>query len=719
MYVNIIWVKINIMSNAADVDTKELTWSTWEELLLAFAVKRHGLKDWDTVAMELQNRSRSSLPPTLFTPQICKNKYRNLKRRFTNHHNTTPPAAGGGSGGGRDENNELPSVAQSDDDENENENDGVVGGDSGGDSIPWLEELRKLRVAELKQEVHRYDLSIRSLQMKVKTMEEDREKSLNDDQNGDVKQPDLDEEVKQERSENDKIDDKDTPEEVAGKSVSGDNDENISFNESNSAESKRVGFKTGPAEVKLESERKPVGGEVSCNDSSASQEREKGGGDSGELRDSVGESKEGTKDSSDVQSSVSWLTKKRKQRGGGVDDRDGAAVLSPATVPIKREGGEVVTVKSQPSVAAAGFLDKIRSHKHGSVFERRLESQKTQKYKSTIRRHVDIETVQARLDGGYYSLCPTKFYVDLLLLFTNAIVFFPKSSTESLAAEELRQLVMKELKNSSSDPLPEPISVNQKPKPKPERSDSLVAQHKSTNSIIVGHKRSSISAKPSSLSANNVEKLPLNSKTLIKSPLSTSNEDEDSAKLKIKEKPVTGVRSMRRSSKGRPNISKLPEPTPNTSSNNKSSSSQQQQPGSKDKRDKAEAAKGDKKKSEATTAGTKKSGAADFLKRIKKNSPAKGTLVEALKSSRDISSNKGGKKDPPKKKQDEKKDEPVRRSGGGGGGRKQAKEVSSPSKRNGGRPTKKGKDPVVTGGKRGREGGEGEGSSKRPKKRSR
>lgn len=732
------------MSNAADVDTKELIWSTWEELLLASAVKRHGLKDWDTVARELQNRHRhrssSSLPPTLFTAQICKNKFKHLRRRFTNNHRSasnntavTAGAGGVGGGGGESENNELPREAQSDDDD---ENDGLGGGGGGGgggegDCFPWLEELRKLRVAELKQEVHRYDLSIRSLQMKVKTMEEEREKSLreDDDQHDDVKKPDLDEEVKQERSENDKNDGKDPPEMVAGKFLSGDNDENMSYNESNSTESKRAGLKVEPknepAEAEPESESKPVGEEVSCNDSSASQERGKGGGDSRELRDSVGEdeSKEGTKESSDVQSSASLLTRKRRRRGvdgGGGGGGDGVAVLSPATAPIKREGGVGGAVKSEPS--AFGFLDKIRSHKHGSVFERRLESQKTEKYKSTIRRHVDLEIVQARIDDGSYTSCFLKFYKDLFLLFTNAIVFFPKSSPEALAAQELRQLVLKELKNASSGPSPQP-SLPAKPKPKPEveRSDSLLAKHKSTNPIFFSRKRSSISAKASSSSANNAEKqrtnekAVINSKTLIKSPLSTStNDDEDSSKLKLKEKPVTGARSMRRSSKGRPNVSK-PEPTPN-SSNNKSSSSQQ--PGSKDKGDKAEAAKGDKKKSEAI-ASTKKSGAADFLKRMKKNSPTKGTLVEALKSSRENNSNKGGRKDQPKKKVDERKDGPARRSGGGGGGRKHVKEESSPLKKNAGRPPKKGKDVVVTGGKRGREGGEGEGSSKRPKKRSR
>nr|GLL40860.1 nucleolar and coiled-body phosphoprotein 1-like [Ipomoea trifida] len=115
------------MSKIAETQKKKTTWSTWDELLLAFSVKRHGLKDWDSVAMELRNWS--SLPALLTTAQICKEKYRDLKRRFTNSDTIVEEDEGGGGGGGD-----------------------VV--------IPWLEDLRQLRVAELKQEVHHRDLSI-------------------------------------------------------------------------------------------------------------------------------------------------------------------------------------------------------------------------------------------------------------------------------------------------------------------------------------------------------------------------------------------------------------------------------------------------------------------------------------------------------------------------------------------------------------------------------
>lgn len=85
------------------------TWGTWEELLLACAVHRYGTESWDSVSAELRKRSTTTLHHAL-TPHSCKQKYLDLQRRF-------------------------------------NQND-------------HLDELRKLRVAELKREVQRYDLSI-------------------------------------------------------------------------------------------------------------------------------------------------------------------------------------------------------------------------------------------------------------------------------------------------------------------------------------------------------------------------------------------------------------------------------------------------------------------------------------------------------------------------------------------------------------------------------
>lgn len=125
-----------------DVGGKE-QWGTWEELVLACAVKRHGTKSWDFVAMEVQTRISSS-SRFLLSADDCRAKYRDLWRRF---RNGKARKEGEVEGKGREEEDE----------------EGVEEEDEGGEEerrIPWLEELRKIRVDELRQEVERYDVSI-------------------------------------------------------------------------------------------------------------------------------------------------------------------------------------------------------------------------------------------------------------------------------------------------------------------------------------------------------------------------------------------------------------------------------------------------------------------------------------------------------------------------------------------------------------------------------
>lgn len=106
------------------------TWGTWEELLLACAVKRHGFKDWNSVAMEVQ--ARSSLPHLLTSARNCELKFLDLKRRFTSVQNDAVLNQNGAG------------IAEKVD-----------------RAAPWVDELRNLRVAELRREVQRYDVSIK------------------------------------------------------------------------------------------------------------------------------------------------------------------------------------------------------------------------------------------------------------------------------------------------------------------------------------------------------------------------------------------------------------------------------------------------------------------------------------------------------------------------------------------------------------------------------
>lgn len=99
---------------AREHETSAQPWGTLEELLLVSAVNRHGTKSWDSVAMEVQSRSSSAV----LTAQNCRDKFDDLKRRFVSQNDTTHGLA------------------------------------------PMVDELRRLRVEELRSEVRRRDVSI-------------------------------------------------------------------------------------------------------------------------------------------------------------------------------------------------------------------------------------------------------------------------------------------------------------------------------------------------------------------------------------------------------------------------------------------------------------------------------------------------------------------------------------------------------------------------------
>lgn len=122
-------------------------WGTLEELLLACAVSRHGTASWDSVATEVQTRSPLAARPRL-TARSCRLRFHHLHRRFS----VAGAEVAGAEGEGED-----PDASAAD---------------------GWLDELRRLRVAELRREVERCDLSIGTLQAKVEQMKEERERSL-------------------------------------------------------------------------------------------------------------------------------------------------------------------------------------------------------------------------------------------------------------------------------------------------------------------------------------------------------------------------------------------------------------------------------------------------------------------------------------------------------------------------------------------------------------
>ncbi|MED6173714.1 hypothetical protein PIB30_062244 [Stylosanthes scabra] len=716
-------------------------WGTWEELLLASAVNRHGFKDWDTVAMEVQ--SRTSVPNLQATARHCEQKFHDLNLRFADQCNEA-----------------ITPLLQN----------GVAAGDNS-DHVPWLDELRKLRVAELRREVQRSDVSILSLQLKVKKLEEEREKE-NDgkvDEKADLAV------FGEERPGNDGTGrEREVPEPTGSEPEirrldesttntdkllpTGDESdrENQSVNESNSTGSRFEGGKTGHGdgdgkigvgEVPVHSgpkepdpvgtKRRPVGEESNngsydtevkvptCESQPPSEERKAEGSDSSELRgDSVGHSGEGgrgTRESSEVQSSASLTRKRKTRRRKEASGGSGGGEVAP-------ESDEAM-VKSEPLISV---LEMIKGHEHSSLFERRLESQESEIYKNIVRQHVDLETIQLRLQKGHYSSCTNSFFRDLLLLFTNATVFFPRDSPESTAAQQLRQLVMAEMKNqgqAQSDPTPQKTDSNppNAPQVKPE---SLLSKHKASAPILVCRKRSSMSSKPSSVNFGQKGDQPITDKkekpsSDAKPPLkSSSSETDEEEAPKAKEKPVTGARSLRRSNK---NLSS------NSNSGNKKLTSNSTPKSGNLVTKAAQASKPDKSKAEGGQ-DKKRNAAADFLKRIKRNAP-----VEALKSGSggsgggSSSSSRGGaasakdqKKIVNSGKGDNKGKERASRhnnnnngGGGGSGDKRNNKNVVENSKRSVGRPPKKAAESNTASAKRGRENSASAASKdKRPKKRS-
>ncbi|KAJ0961698.1 hypothetical protein J5N97_000017 [Dioscorea zingiberensis] len=321
-------------------------WGTWEELLLASAVSRHGTNRWDSVAMEVQSR----IPPSsahLFTSLRCRQRFHLLQHRFS----TTAAATAEGE----------PDVGSSPD-------------------VPWLEELRRLRVAELRREVDRSDLSIRNLQLKVKRLkdERERERSIGEAEHGSGG-------ANRKSGEERKGSAGSTPEALAGDRISG-----RSCKESNSTDPKEDGRKPdwdveNAGDTAGDGNRKtdPIAGERSDDRSSAAGDPDpadprESGESAAESKGDEAEEREGEKESSEVQSSAS-LTRRRRRMGrrqkapsASSSGVAAAGAEEPETDVGSPHAGSVPAVGSQPLFS---FLHIVRSNKPGSVFARRLESQ--------------------------------------------------------------------------------------------------------------------------------------------------------------------------------------------------------------------------------------------------------------------------------------------------------------------------------------------------------
>lgn len=634
-------------------------WGTWEELLLASAVNRHGTRSWDSVAMEIQARSPFS---DLLTPQTCRRRFIDLKRRFESGGEGVEEldAAGGG-------------------------------GESGSPAdVPWLEELRKIRMAELRREVDRYDVSITSLQLKLKNLRAERERN----DAGDRGEPDP--------KDNETIKDGESPGPVPDPFVGDLNsvgNSSGSCKESNSTDPKEKDANPDGG-VGTEPEKTPDNGalddaahpprEDSYNGSSETLSKGSETADgAGLLLGESGESVAGGKDNSDVQSSASLSKRRRAKRQKAVSGSSSVAeaetdAVSAVAVNVKRPGA----AESQP---LAAFLEIIQSNKYGSIFMRRLEAQENSRFRGTIRRYVDLEMVRSRLErkGAKYS--SAEFFRDLLLLCNNAIVFFHKGSTESTAAVNLRQMVSKEMAaflpktvrasaeaaagEQPSPPLPKIVP---KIKLDTDLKNPLPKKNRSSGSLIACRKRSSFSKVPATFeaeAAGKEEEGELDSESDHKEQEQEQDEDKQSTIVKPKTKErskVSGARGLRTNKIRIGSGLKQSKPAPALKPVVIAEETSELLPPKLEKKD----------LSPASNLTPKKKNAASFLNRLKGNSSSSsvtGTLLSSLKSSGGASIGKGTEM----------------KRGGKGEGRKEAgtatpsPELIPPAKRSVGRPPKR------------------------------
>ncbi|RWR72731.1 SANT/Myb domain-containing protein [Cinnamomum micranthum f. kanehirae] len=648
-------------------------WNTWEELLLACAVNRHGTKSWDFVAMEVQSRVSS---PLLLNAHNCRQKYHDLERRFM----TVDPQSNGG---------DHTTTTHEE------------------KTVLWVQQLTKLRVAELKRDVQRSDLSIVSLQQRVKKLKEEREHSSQEKENENEKS-DLHKCSKKIEGgadeERDGESEKSSPVDDVGKRISGVESERGS----NFSDPKCKTGEIGPEAVRKRDEAaetaagdtdpvpgNPVGGEGSYDGSSETARAANGeaasipvpeAGDSAEFPESVAESEGGggeraEKESSDVQSSASLSRKRRRGKtapGRSSGEEPDVDEVSPARTQL--------SVKSQRSDRLARLLEVIRSHKHGSVFERRLQSQESTNYRNLIRQHVDLEMIKTKLDEGLYSNSSLQFFRDLLLLFNNSIVFFPKNSTESLAAIELRDIISKKMitvTRSRSKPISnqKPHPPSKKPSPPTQPLPKLYPAQSPLRLPALEAKRNRPDVgKPDPDRDNPDDNHPTRTDNL--------------AKLRKRERSSLGTRGARgninkssRSSNGTLNNRVL-----SSNSIAREARSLREDPTDKKRKkmEKENAIVKKNKKMEKENATVKKNSVANFLNQMKRSSGSSSPPVDPLKESVNGrvrgrgELGKGGKGGEVLRR-----DQPVRHGSSG----KKVQEKGNPGRRSVGRPPKRGPPP--------------------------
>ncbi|TMW86628.1 hypothetical protein EJD97_021096 [Solanum chilense] len=352
-----------------EVGPRHKMWGTWEELILGGAILRHGIQDWNVVALELRSRN------IYFTPQACKAKYEDLQKRYAGCN-------------------------------------------------AWFEELRKRRVEELKQELEKSESSIGSLITKIESLKAEKERSSQINYGSCIHT--------------------ESPAHVKSESIGKDGICAGNF----MLESTRTNF-SPELESPAVASANEIDSKLECSESCepdeilniSNQAETTNGNGRGALskrkgkrkrKDVVSDVKRSIQESDNVCSISGISPSNGKETSTSCDPS-----IKPTATEDDKEG--LSRLMNEDLMA---IFNSITQSEAAMVFRHRRDSQKRAKYKEMIKQHMDIETVRSRLVSCSIK-SPGELFRDLLLLATNAIVFYSKRTTEHKSAVALRDVVTK------------------------------------------------------------------------------------------------------------------------------------------------------------------------------------------------------------------------------------------------------------------------------------
>ncbi|GFZ03104.1 bromodomain 4 [Actinidia rufa] len=340
-------------------------WGTWEELILGGAVLRHGTRAWDAVASELRART---LYPYSFTPETCKAKYEDLQQRYSG-------------------------------------------------CTAWFEELRKRRVAELRQELEKSEDSIGSLESKLESLKA--EKRGWDYGSSRTTSP-----VPVLKSEGVEIFGKETPKD--GLSAGSFTLPGCEIPTSIAEMDTQPEISESSEQVKFSSIKNLA--ETSSEQGVTLQKRR------GKRKRKYynKEPKEWTNGGSENLGSTDVLAASKENSTSGCGPTARSSSIN------NHDRGS----RGSANDDLMGIFNSISENNAALVFRRRLDSQKRARYRNTIRRHTDLDTIRARI-ASCLIMSTKELFRDMLLLANNAMVFYSKRTREHKTALLLRDIVTK------------------------------------------------------------------------------------------------------------------------------------------------------------------------------------------------------------------------------------------------------------------------------------